>query len=121
MNLSAVLVLWLALSGLLALLALSWAVLAAFAGGAARKLAWALMVAMALIAAWPAVLSRWGGGAADSYGTLLLAGMTLILSGALVCLERLRRVAGAGLAARVGIGAVLNLWLALAVAVLLPA
>jgi hypothetical protein len=121
MSLSAVLILWLLASGVLSLLALAWATLAALAGGGARKLAWALMVVTALLAAWPAVLARWGGSGPGPFGPPLLVGCSLILLAALVCLERLRHVPGAALAARVGIGAVLNLWLALAVTVLLPA
>lgn len=120
MSAPVVLGLWLLLSGALALVAMGWAALAAFAEDAARGLAWALLVLTALMAAWPAVLTRWTEGASP-YGLPLFLGMTLILAAALVCLDRLRRRPEARLPARLGIGAALNFWLALSVAVLLPA
>lgn len=121
MSPDALLLLWLFLSGALALVSLGWAVLAALAEGTVRGLAWALLVITALLAAWPAVLSRWNDGAGAPFGPPLLVGMTLILAAAMICLGRLRQLPGTRLPARLGIGAALNFWLALVVAVLLPA
>jgi hypothetical protein len=96
-----------ALAGGIGILSMAWVVLAALSADGARGRAWALLAATVALATAPLALRRTA--AAPGDGAVFL-GATLLLVAAAICLWRLRGVAGAGWAARVGIGACLILW-----------
>lgn len=99
------------LAGAVAVISMVWVGLRGMSGQTGRAVA-VLAVALAL-AGGPSLLMRLRGAGTLPHPGLVLAGATLLILAAAVALWRLRAAEGAGLVARVGIGACAVLWLAL--------
>lgn len=99
-----------ALAGGIGILCMAWVVLAALSADGARGRAFALLAATAALGSAPLGLRALRGGAAPPQEGTVFLGATLLLAAAAICLWRLRTVAGAGIAARAGIGCCAVIW-----------
>lgn len=98
-------------AGLVAILCMVWVGLRGLTDHPARA---AVLFALALLlAGGPSLLMRVRGAGTLVPPAIVLAGLTLLILAAATSLWRLRAAEGAGLVARVGIGACACLWLAL--------